>query len=242
MSWKIEKCTVADAAALASNNMPAFWEDPTWRIIWPDDIKLEFLVEQSIKRQPRNLLRSRETHRHQKAVDPVTGAIVGYARWILPPSHVTAKDNLGPEWVEAQVPSVSEEQTAHFEELANSAWWNTKSGMDDMDDKNYVVMNRIMTQKPYMKLDYLAVHPSNQGKGIATALVASGIRRAEEIGLSIFIMAYKAGRGVYARLGCEEVDRVIQDMSKYGGVGEYAAYFMVYDVPEKTGPEESGSK
>lgn len=88
-----------------------------------------------------------------------------------------------------------------------------------------------MTQE----LDYLAVHPSNQGKGVASALVASGIRHAEKIGLPIFIMAYKAGRGIYERLGCKEVDRVVQDMSEYGGVGEYAAYFMVYDVPEKTG-------
>lgn len=139
MSWKIQNCTVADATALAQNNIPAFWEDPSWRIVWPDDIKLEFLVEQSSKRQARNLLRSRETNRHQKAVDPVTGAVVGYARWILPPSHITAKDpNLGPEWVEAQVPAVSEEETAHFEELSNSAWWNMKSGMDHMDDKNHV--------------------------------------------------------------------------------------------------------
>jgi GNAT superfamily N-acetyltransferase len=51
------------------------------------------------------------------------------------------------------------------------------------------------------ELDYLAVHPNNQGKGIATALVESGIRYAESSRLPLFVMAYKAGRGVYARLG-----------------------------------------
>lgn len=151
MSWQIQNCTVSDAAALAHNNMSAFWEDPSWRIVWPDDITLEFLIEQGTKRQPRNLLRSRDTYRHQKAVDPVTGAVVGYARWILPASHVTAKENdAGPEWVEAQVPAVSEEETARFGELADSAWWEMKSGMDHMDDKNRVVMDRILAERPYI--------------------------------------------------------------------------------------------
>lgn len=79
-------------------------------------------------------------------------------------------------------------------------------------------------------MDYLAVHPENKGKGIGTALVESGIQHAEKIGLPIFVLAFKAGRGIYERLGFKEVDRVIQDDTKYGGQGEYGAYFMVYDV------------
>ncbi|KAE8140682.1 hypothetical protein BDV38DRAFT_279659 [Aspergillus pseudotamarii] len=51
-SWKIEPCSVADAPALAYNDMSAFWEDPTW------------ILEV----------------RHQNAVDPLTGELVGYAR------------------------------------------------------------------------------------------------------------------------------------------------------------------
>ena len=84
-----------------------------------------------------------------------------------------------------------------------------------------------------LALDYLAVHPENQGKGIGTALVQSGIRHAEQLRLPIFILAFKAGRSIYERLGFREVDRVIQDDTKYGGEGEYSAYFMVYGVPTK---------
>ena len=43
-------------------------------------------------------------------------------------------------------------------------------------------------------------------------------------------MAYKAGRGIYSRLGFQEVDRVIQDDSQFGGAGEYGVYFMVYEI------------
>jgi predicted N-acetyltransferase YhbS len=87
----------------------------------------------------------------------------------------------------------------------------------------------------FAELDYLAVHPENKGKGVATALVESGLKQAEAMGVDVFIMAFKAGRGVYARLGFREVDRVIQDDSKFGGPGEYAAYFMVYHVKKSDG-------
>ncbi|KAE8315837.1 acyl-CoA N-acyltransferase [Aspergillus transmontanensis] len=228
-TWKIEPCFVGDAAALARNNMAAFWEDPNWVILWPKDMKQEFIIEQSAKRQPRNLLHDREKVRHQKAVYPSTGAVVGYARWILPPEHCTG-ENGSPAWAEAQVPDVSEDEKKRYQELAESAWWSPREDMNSLDDKNHVVMDRIRAEKPYIKLDYLAVHPENKGKGIGTALVASGIEYAERVGVPIFTMAFKAGRGIYARLGFQEVDRVIQDDSMYGGPGEYAAYFMIYDV------------
>ncbi|KAF7589819.1 hypothetical protein BBP40_003629 [Aspergillus hancockii] len=230
-AWKIEPCAITDAAALARNNMAAFWEDPTWVIMWPKEITLEFLIEQSTKRQPRNLLRDREKLRHLKAVDPVTSAVVGYARWILPARHLAAEDG-SPAWVEAQVPDVDEGERKWCEELAESAWWNPRGDMDELDDKNRVVMDRILSERPHIKLDYLAVHPENKGKGIGSALVACGIRYAEKARIPIFTMAFKAGRGVYARLGFKETERIIQDDSKFGGAGEYGAYFMIYGVPE----------
>lgn len=44
------------------------------------------------------------------------------------------------------------------------------------------------------------------------------------------MLAFKAGLGVYKRLGFKEIERVIQDDSMYGGTGEYSAYFLVYEV------------
>ncbi|KAI1126954.1 acyl-CoA N-acyltransferase [Nemania abortiva] len=225
--WKIERCTVEDAAVLARNNMSAFWEDPTWVLLWPEGTTREFLIEQCAKRQAHNMLRDREHTRHLKAVDVNTGSVVGYSRWILPSSHILASDG-GPQWHEAQIPDVSNDQKRSFEESALSAQWDTRSGPSSMDDKNYVVMDRILTSGSYLKLDYLAVHPENKGKGIGTALVAEGISQSERMRLPIFAMAYKAGLGIYTRLGFKEVDRVIQDISQWGGVGVYGAYFMVY--------------
>ncbi|OIW25270.1 hypothetical protein CONLIGDRAFT_656928 [Coniochaeta ligniaria NRRL 30616] len=206
-AWKIRGCTVADAPAIARNNMSAFWEDPTWILLWPEH---DFLIEQATKRYPRGLTRDRAVNRHQKAVDPVTAG------------------NLL--WPEAQVPAVSVEEEEEFRNLAESAWWEGRSGMSGLDDKNEVVMDRIMAERGYIKLDYLAVHPDNKGKGMGTALVESGIQYAENARLPIFAMAFKAGQGIYRRLAFKEVERVIQDDSQFGGKGEYGAYFVVYDV------------
>lgn len=87
-----------------------------------------------------------------------------------------------------------------------------------------------MCTKACSELEYLAVHPENKGKGIGTALVESGIKQAEKMGIPIFVMAYKTGLGIYTRLGFKEVDRVIQDCAQWGGQGEYGAYFMIYEV------------
>jgi hypothetical protein len=146
-AWKIERCTVTDAAGLARNSMSAFWEDPTWILQWPG-ISKEFLIEQCAKRQPRNLLRNRATVRHEKAVDPDTGAFVGYARWVLPPGHATAKDG-GPVWPEAQVPDVGGEEKKRFTEEAESAWWDPIE-MEGIEDKIDLVIDRIEAEKPYI--------------------------------------------------------------------------------------------
>lgn len=124
--------------------------------------------------------------------------------------------------------------------------------MPSLYDKNGVVMDRIIAERPYIserntyhfhyvagdtrgsdclaELDYLAVHPDNKGKGIGTALVESGIQYAEKVRLPIFARAFMAGLGIYRRLGFKEVERVIQDDSQFGGKGKYGAYFVIYDV------------
>ena len=58
-------------------------------------------------------------------------------------------------------------------------------------------------------------------------LVESGIKEAEKMGLDIFVLAFKVGLGVYRRMGFKLPDQIIQDDSKYGGKGEYGAYFLV---------------
>ncbi|POR38199.1 Uncharacterized protein TPAR_01603 [Tolypocladium paradoxum] len=228
--WRIEGCTVDDAVALGRNNGAAFWEQPIWRIMWPQDKTREYMIEQLTKRIPMRLLLERDTMRHQKAVDAETGALLGYARWQLPEGSKVAPGTGGPEWADAQVPDVSDDQRKAFQELEDSSWWEPREDMGELDSKNEAIQDRLLAERPYIKLDYLAVHPENKGRGIATALVKSGMREAERLGIPIFIFAFRSARGIYVRLGCKEVERLIQDDTAFGGSGDYGAYFMVYEV------------
>ncbi|TIC97215.1 hypothetical protein CH35J_007254 [Colletotrichum higginsianum] len=258
--WRIEPCTLADVPALARNNMSAFWTDPNWILLWPKDIRLDFLIEQVTERMPNSLLGNRATLRHQKAVDPETGAVVGYARWELPAGYEGAAA-----WADSQIADVSEEQRKTFKERSDAAWWKPRlmNGIDDCVPEK----DRVLAEKPYISewpssvgetgldthliafhgpgppfgdpkgrrltpgtgLDYLAVHPENKGKGVATALVENGVRLAEETGVDVFILAFPAGLNVYKRLGFKEIHRGYQDDIKYGGEG-YWVTLLTYEV------------
>ena len=80
------------------------------------------------------------------------------------------------------------------------------------------------------ELEYLAVHPDNRGQGIATRLVEHGIAQAKNLRVDLIVMAYKAGVGVYQRLGFETIETLLQDDSQYGGEGEFRVYYMVLRV------------
>ncbi|RDW65748.1 GNAT family N-acetyltransferase [Aspergillus mulundensis] len=229
--WTITHCTVADAPALAHNNMSAFWTDPSWRLLWPKDIELSYLIDQCSLRYPRSLSQNRQTMRHQKAIDPTTGEVVGYARWVLPEGlDQNAAGREGVAWPDAQVPRIPQEEEKEFEKRALSAWWSPRTDMGAMDDQIHAIADRHVRGKVYIELDYLAVHPSRKGQGIATALVRSGLAFADSIGVPVQTIAFHAARGIYDRLGFKEVDRVVQRLDPYGGQGEYTTYFMVREV------------
>jgi len=135
-------------------------------------------------------------------------------------------------WPEAVIPAVSEEEEEEFKRLAGTAEWDPRQcGEDEERDDQEVatIKKEIRGRKAYMQLDYLAVHPDNQGKGIGTALVQSGMIEAAKLNLDIFILAFKAGLGLYKRLGFRVEREIVQDDSKYGGPGDYRTYFMIYE-------------
>lgn len=72
------------------------------------------------------------------------------------------------------------------------------------------------------------MHPDNQGKGIGTALVQSGLEQAEKLGLDVFIYAKQQGVGVYKRLGFRIEKDFVLDDSAYGGTGEVYVALMIY--------------
>jgi len=134
-TWKVEPCALADSDALARNNASSFWGQPYWRILWPTDLELEFMISQFRERIPALvLLRDRDVLRHEKAVDSQTGSIGGYARWALPEER--CKDSAGrPEWPESQIKEVDPAVGKALHERAMNAWWEPRGDMGELDEK-----------------------------------------------------------------------------------------------------------
>ena len=109
---------------------------------------LEYHIAQVAKRYPRNLLNDRETNRNQKAIDPRTGHLVGYARWYLPSSHAINTDGLTA-WPEAVVPAVGAEEEAEIRRVADTAIWDPIDADQHLESVNKV-KREILARKPYM--------------------------------------------------------------------------------------------
>jgi ribosomal protein S18 acetylase RimI-like enzyme len=75
----------------------------------------------------------------------------------------------------------------------------------------------------------LAVHPENQGRGVATELIQSGLKQAKCLGLDVFIEASRSGLELYKRLGFHVEKEHVLDDSKYGGNGKHLVCFMVFE-------------
>lgn len=142
-SYQIEPvCPKKDAIPLSKNNMSAFWEQ-TWYRMLHVDRTLESIIDSSILRIPKNLLTDRAVRRHQKVIDSATGGTVGYARWILPESHSGS-------WLEAQVPSVTEEESKEFEANYKRAVWSPREDMPGFDDPLDEMMKKHAPKKPHI--------------------------------------------------------------------------------------------
>ncbi|KAH7041274.1 acyl-CoA N-acyltransferase [Microdochium trichocladiopsis] len=223
MPITIRTCTAADGPAVGVTNTAAYWENGNWRLIWGTKT-LEYVTEQSSKRQSTNLLGDREHRRVEVAIDEETGRLVGYARWALP-------DRLVSEWLECQVPAVSKEEEKQYAARHAGADWQHRRELDVLDVPVSAMKNRLQGQHEYMELEFLAVHPEFKGQGIASRLVQRGTAKAREMNVRVFVMAFKAAVGLYQRAGFQMLDQIVQDDSKFGGPGDYAIYFLEWVPP-----------
>lgn len=112
-------------------------------MLWVDRT-LESIIPDAIKRMPRNLVKDRAVRRHEKVVDvAANGRVVGFARWILPPSHSHG-------WLEAQIEDVTAEQRKEFDALFVSADWSHRDDMPGFDDPLDAMMSKHRPRNPHI--------------------------------------------------------------------------------------------
>lgn len=149
-AYALAPCNIADSHDLSRNNVSAFWQDPNWVLAW-QHTTLEQHIITTAKHYPNRLISDRATSRHEKAIDPETGRIVGYARWILPAYH--SRDAAGnPVWPEAMVPELSPEEEEKVRRVAETTPWNPNPQADILDLEVGRVKKEVMDRmwKPFM--------------------------------------------------------------------------------------------
>ncbi|RDW75939.1 hypothetical protein BP5796_06760 [Coleophoma crateriformis] len=68
-------------------------------------------------------------------------------------------------------------------------------------------------------LDILAIHPDHQRKGLGSLLIRNVLAQVDREGRRAYLEASAAGKGLYLKLGWEEIDEMHVDVRPYGGHG-----------------------
>ncbi|KAG4433712.1 hypothetical protein IFR05_010793 [Cadophora sp. M221] len=219
MPFTILPVSTDDAADLSQVMMRAFSRDPHWALLW-SSMPLEDIITDNTNRLRRNIINGRDQKRHQKAVDPVTGEVVGPV-----------------DWLEAQVPEPNKEDREGFER--NYSQYTVDGKIKGL---NYEIMTALSplledteeeilkTAGPCLVLDYICTAPHYQDRGVGSDLVRSGIKVAEDAGLKCYVMSTPAGLRLCESHGFKRVKTIVQDDSKWGSVEPHVNYFLVREV------------
>lgn len=209
-------------------------------LIWTRVNKsLEHVISQSKLRGVMTLQQDREHRRCLKAIDTETGAFVGYIRFVLPQNEKSPE-----QWPEAIIPRVNDGEMKKADEDYQKSDWVYDTSMDVLDGPMDAKRWRLLEGREYVGefsesllprldlnvltqlsvLDYLAVHPDNRNRGIASLLVEEGMRKIEELGYDTFVIAFEMGLHVYEKAGFELLDRIYIDDTDFGGDGHWIYY------------------
>ncbi|KAF6819062.1 hypothetical protein CMUS01_11781 [Colletotrichum musicola] len=216
--FTISGVTYDDAAGVAETSTLAFYHtDQHWRALW-GSTPMDKIMRGASARMSQGLASDRARTRHIKAVYRATGKVIGYARWILP------EDNDSIRWVDAKTREPSVQQAGAFE-VAYEAY--TEDGRARwMDGEMYKALDTPIREAeieemrahegPFLVLEYLAVHPDHQRKGVASTLVERGLEQADAVGMKVWVMSTAAAQPLYEKLGFELFRTVETDVTRFG--------------------------
>ncbi|KAL4781372.1 acyl-CoA N-acyltransferase [Aspergillus varians] len=211
MNIQLRYAVESDAPTLAEINLKAFKDQPFISNTFPHT-PCDAIHSLTRARYLQKMVHPR-TH-VVVAVDADSGAVLGCARWVL---HTT----------KAATP-LSEAAAAEARaELALPEGANR-----DIYDGFFAILKErgeAYLREDDIVLEFIAILPEFQGRGIAKALLRWGTDQADQQQRRVYLEATTAGFPVYVKAGWAALERVEIDYARWGGEGMQALTLMARD-------------
>lgn len=162
---------------------------PFWNVTYPNHWTPA--GRQSGARNFQETKRSDPFAKYVKAIDNASGRMVGFAKWCILVNTVPDFSKIS----KYNQESDADERKAYQQYLTTQFFAERRDAIT-MSNGNIVCV------------DLLAVDPSYQRRGVASALIAWGAQRADDLGFDSVVESSAAGQGVYERHGFFLVKKV----------------------------------
>ncbi|KAH8428432.1 GNAT family N-acetyltransferase [Aspergillus melleus] len=213
-SIQIRHSTEPDAPTLAALNIACFQHHSYWKNVFPNiDPQSAFPLKYA---RALEKLTAPDTHILSAVDGAQNNQVVGWARWTFP------GDVNGTVDVSEEARGTIEASRGVLPEGANGRIYELF--FETLKDKRGVWLG-----EGDLMLDFLATHPSSQGKGIGTKLLQWGMERADERDARIYLEATMDGYPLYVKHGWREVEKLVLDFEPYGGHGTATYSLMIRD-------------
>ncbi|KAE8145248.1 acyl-CoA N-acyltransferase [Aspergillus avenaceus] len=210
MPIHLRYATEADSAALAHINAASFSPSIFYQNAF-HDVTYSALYTLKYARSLQRLIDPR-TH-NVVAIDTDTGTVVGSARWIIPQDRTEPMAEISED---GQRMAENPEQFIPVEvkQEIYASWVN----MTKESRKKHLRDDDLL-------LEYLAIAPDHQGKGIGSQLLKWGLAQADTLNARIYLEASVDGYLLYSKNGFEVREEFNLDFSLLGGnnTGRYIA-------------------
>ncbi|PVH80515.1 hypothetical protein DL98DRAFT_491332 [Cadophora sp. DSE1049] len=141
--------------------------------------------------------------KYHKMIEVETGKIVAWSRWHFPrPLKDEERGKMDPDY---------------FDDMPAGA---NAALLKEWFDKLEEVESKYIDREKGFFINYLAVLPSYQRLGLGRQLLDIGLKEADKLGASVFLVATEMGAGLYKKAGFQEIERFSIDAKPWGGDGE----------------------
>ncbi|KAJ5708547.1 hypothetical protein N7488_008348 [Penicillium malachiteum] len=183
MTLEIHEATSSDAADLTEIFLAAF-SDSFNRTMFPPTPDVRAWATENLFNGKN---KESEHEIYLKVTDTDSDETVAFAKWVRP-FHAVADRDRHPEEVR-EWPISSDKGLCEL-------FFGT------MEDHHH----RLMGDRPHYYLEMLGVHPSHQGRGLASKLLKWGLARADEESVEVYLSSSPDGKPLYLKNGFQSLD------------------------------------